>query len=81
MRATEQILRISNLTKSFTLHAVDGRVVEAIRGIDLDLDSASLRRPHLEARPARVRRRAEAGHGAGRRKSAPSGGRVRLRLW
>lgn len=33
----DPILSIRNLRKSFTLHAVDGRTVVALRGVDLDL--------------------------------------------
>ncbi len=35
---TGPLLSIRELTKSFTLHAVDGRVVEGLRGVDLDID-------------------------------------------
>jgi alpha-D-ribose 1-methylphosphonate 5-triphosphate synthase subunit PhnL len=33
----EPVLRIRGLTKSFTLHVIDGREVVALRGIDLDV--------------------------------------------
>lgn len=34
---TATMLAIKGLTKSFRLHAVDGRVIEALRGVDLDV--------------------------------------------
>ncbi|MEM8707811.1 MAG: ATP-binding cassette domain-containing protein [Actinomycetota bacterium] len=34
---SNNLLSIRGLTKSFTLHAVDGRVVRGLRGVDLDI--------------------------------------------
>lgn len=35
--ATDPVLRIRGLEKRFTLHAVDGRTVDGLRGVDLDV--------------------------------------------
>lgn len=35
------MVRIRGLTKSFRLHAVDGRVIDALRGVDLDVAANS----------------------------------------
>jgi alpha-D-ribose 1-methylphosphonate 5-triphosphate synthase subunit PhnL len=34
------VLTVRGLAKSFTLHTIDGRVVEALRGVDLDVAAA-----------------------------------------
>ncbi len=33
------VLAIRNLTKTFTLHTIDGRTVSSLRGVDLDVSA------------------------------------------